>query len=276
MKITLLMIACVLMIGASADASLLVAYKMDGNLSEVAATGAQNNVLSARDTSDVVVAPNGNAFVAGVPGLGGQALQLRTGGSNVAWADTPDASDPDLGGLPSATDWTVELFFRPKLLPGENSFARLALHWTLGNSYHLSIRDKIGSTGPRLDLFTTYTSSGEQTVNGITELALDKWYYAAAVKSGNTVSLYLNGALEGSYAVVGDMVNDSTPLFFGSYNTQFPFTGYLDDIRIWNEAVTPDYLSARAALVPEPHTGVLAVAAFGIFRWRRQPIRGKV
>ena len=264
MKNTLLMIACLASLGSSSQAALLVAYPMDGSLSEAAGTGAQNNIVSARDTDSNIVIPNGNAFVAGVAGLGGNALQLRSGGSNVAWAGTPDASDPDLGGLPSATDWTVELFFQPKSLPGENAFARLALHWGLGDSYHLSIFNKPGVTGPRLDIVTNYSGSGQQTVNGLTDLAPDTWYYAAAVKSGNSVSLYLNGSAEGSFVVSGNMLDSTNLLFFGS-DTQFPFTGYVDDIRIWNEAVNADYLSARAALlVPEPHAGLLMVISTGI------------
>lgn len=271
-------IGCLLTITTTANAAVLVAYTMNGNLQETFGTGAQNNILSARDNNFGFVTPNANAFVAGVPGLGGQALQLRSGGSNVGWVSTPDGPDPDLGGLPSTTDWTVELYLQPKALPGDNSFERLALHWTVGDAYHLSIHNEPGPTGPRIDIYTNYTVSGEQHVNGLADLALNTWYYAAAVKSGNTVSLYLDGALQGSYIVSGSMMNDNTDLFFGSYDGQFPFIGYVDDIRIWNQAVSPAYLSSRAALlVPEPGTFAMLVCG-GLAMWpscRRMRIRNE-
>lgn len=257
-----------------AQATLLVHYKFDGDLSEVPFTGAQDNVLTARDSSNTTITPNGSAYVAGVPGLGGQALVLgSTGGSNVQWASTPDASDPDLGGLPSSTDWTIEMFFQPKALPGDYEFARLALHWDAGSAYHFSIHDVSSGSGSHVDIYTNYSGSGTQAVNGTTDLSVDTWYYGAVVKSGSTVTLYLNGAPQGSYTVSGDMADDNNLLFFGSTPGNTAFAGYIDDVRIWNEAVSAGYLADRAALlVPEPGSLVLMLVGMGtvLCRFRRK------
>lgn len=274
MKRLLLAPICLAVLASHAHATLLVHYQLDGNLNEVPATGAQDSVLSARDSANAIVAPNAFAFVPGVPGLGGQALVLGSAvGSNVQWAGTPDASDPDLGGLPSATDWTVEMFFQPKTLPGDNAFARLALHWTGGpaDAYHFAIRNVAGATGPRVDIFTNYSGSGTQSVNGTTDLAVDTWYHGAAVNSGGTVTLYLNGVPQGNYSVTGNLQNNDNLLFFGSSTGASPFAGYVDDIRVWNEAVSGAYLTGRAQQVPEPATIALAGLAAPALLLRRRP-----
>lgn len=260
------LVLCLAALASEASATLLVHYKFDGDLSEVPSTGFQDNVLQSRDSANVANVPNANAWVTGVPGLGGQALALGlVGGSNVQWAGTADGTDADLGGLPSATDWTVEAFFQPKSLLAENKWGRMAVHWgSTGNqAYHLAVHNPTGgASGMRLNITTNYNPGGNQGVDGTTDLAVDTWYHAAAVKSGSLVTLYLNGIAEGSYAVSGNMTNSAAELYFGGTTTANPFMGYIDDVRIWNEAVSSDYLQDRAALlVPEPSS--LALLLFG-------------
>jgi hypothetical protein len=53
---------------------------------------------------------------------------------------------------------------------------------------------------------------------------------------------------------------------FGSGNQAgLQYSGYIDEALIHNTAVDASYLAGRAALIPEPATGLLAVLAAAVF-----------
>jgi VCBS repeat-containing protein len=85
-------------------------------------------------------------------------------------------------------------------------------------------------------------------INGVTTIVTGTWYHAAVTYDGTNLTLYLNGALEGTLAV------GKTPRFdsiqhaaLGSALTSTGaaagfFAGALDEARIWNYARTPAQL----------------------------------
>jgi hypothetical protein len=82
------------------------------------------------------------------------------------------------------------------------------------------------------------------TTNGAFPLAV--WKHVACVRSGATMSIYVNGVLNASTAVGTQTPTYSFPARFGSmyFNGQTPpqyngFHGKLDEFRIYNRALTP-------------------------------------
>jgi Concanavalin A-like lectin/glucanases superfamily len=65
----------------------------------------------------------------------------------------------------------------------------------------------------------------------------NQWSHAAGVYNGKTLQLYVNGRLEGTLAAVGSTVGQLTGLRFGGPEAM-PWTGFLDDIRIYRRTLT--------------------------------------
>lgn len=77
----------------------------------------------------------------------------------------------------------------------------------------------------------------------------DQWYHVAGVKSGSTLQLYVNGQLAATGSITGEPVSNTQPLTIGA-SAGFPgrvWDGFLDEIRVWNVARTPQEISDNQA-----------------------------
>jgi hypothetical protein len=80
------------------------------------------------------------------------------------------------------------------------------------------------------------------------------WHHLVGTYDGSTVQLYLDGVEVGSGTPTGGApiaynLSTSNDLFFGGYNPAgcaLPFTGSIDEVRIWNQALTPAVISTLA------------------------------
>jgi hypothetical protein len=85
---------------------------------------------------------------------------------------------------------------------------------------------------------------------------LSTWYHIVIVRNLNTLSYYVNGILVGSNLIT-TIVPPSNSLFFGSGSALYAnFNGKLDDIGIWNRALTQTEITAlyTSALSSESYT----------------------
>jgi two-component sensor histidine kinase/ligand-binding sensor domain-containing protein len=81
------------------------------------------------------------------------------------------------------------------------------------------------------------------------DLLTDRWHHVAAVAGKGGMKLYLDGVLvaqneyEGSFAQIGSGVEN----FLGRshWESNAYFKGYLDEVRVWNTARTPEQLRAH-------------------------------
>lgn len=73
---------------------------------------------------------------------------------------------------------------------------------------------------------------------------LNTWTHVAAVYNGSTVTLYRNGVAVGTpvTVVAGNITGSTSPVRIGAINdTRYYFTGSLDDVRVYNRALSsPD------------------------------------
>jgi hypothetical protein len=83
---------------------------------------------------------------------------------------------------------------------------------------------------------------------GSTQVKTDEWYFVAVTYDSQNVKLYVNGELEKTASAPGEIVFCEFPLWLGGApaNLDMPwwFMGILDEVEIWNEAMTADEVMA--------------------------------
>ena len=86
-------------------------------------------------------------------------------------------------------------------------------------------------------------SNGEYAISNTRAIEENKWQHVVAVKEGNQITFYVNGNHKGS-----ETLNTDTTIFPGDSNVRIgavnsatePFSGLIDEIRIFNYAVPVD------------------------------------
>ncbi len=91
----------------------------------------------------------------------------------------------------------------------------------------------------KIDLFLE--NANESWVNSAkTPVPLSQWTHIAAVYGSNTIRYYFNGTPDGSYTVTGGSIKpNSANLLIGKRIDGFVLNGKIDDLRIYNEALSP-------------------------------------
>jgi fibronectin type 3 domain-containing protein len=117
------------------------------------------------------------------------------------------------------------------------------------NNMFLSAQGSAGAGRPRFSIRTP--STAEQTIDSSIALTAGVWIHIAVTRSGNAVSIYINGSLAGS----GNITLSPADLGFTTQNylgkSQFPdayLNSSLDDFRIYAEALSPAELAALTTL----------------------------
>jgi hypothetical protein len=98
-----------------------------------------------------------------------------------------------------------------------------------------------GGTGPGWTLYTKttnvlefYGGSGTVTVTGTTAISATTWTHFAVVRSGSTITIYVNGVAGGS-ATNSSFSDDTTALGYvggRADSSSLALNGYIDDLRI--------------------------------------------
>jgi hypothetical protein len=97
------------------------------------------------------------------------------------------------------------------------------------------------NTPPRVDILvngTVYTARGKSVI------PLNTWTFLAATYDGSTLSLYVNGTLVGSRSVRGSITNSPDPLRIGGDWSGEMLTGMIDNVRIYNTAMSASQIQA--------------------------------
>jgi hypothetical protein len=110
-----------------------------------------------------------------------------------------------------------------------------------------------GSTSVELRNYNGGTQDVAIVKGGV---AAGAWYHFTIVRSGGTLSLYMNGALAGSASAFGFSFDNSKPLKFGGVGPTTVldrwFNGSLADLVVFNAPLTATEV-ARLATVPVSH-----------------------
>lgn len=83
---------------------------------------------------------------------------------------------------------------------------------------------------------------GAQTrhLDGIqgTPVPLNQWVHIAVVYDGNRLCAYRNGVQDKSRAISGLLRTSSKPVFIGRLQNSYNFTGLIDEVALWNRALS--------------------------------------
>jgi hypothetical protein len=102
------------------------------------------------------------------------------------------------------------------------------------------------------------------------KLTRDEWCHIAGTFDGATLKCYLNG-LQTDSTAMGPITKSGTPVLIGSDGWGCDWIGAIDDVQIYNHALSADDVAAlcppsRAAKNPNPADGAVGVAT-PLLRW---------
>ncbi|MCF8245660.1 MAG: T9SS type A sorting domain-containing protein [Saprospiraceae bacterium] len=143
---------------------------------------------------------------------------------------------------------TVSCWFRAGLLPDKESF--LLSHGSWQNRWKISItpEHKIRWT------MNTLNSIGD--LDSDFSVQKDSFYHLTATYDGAWMTLYINGDLRSYRTLTGNIRTTALPFLMAQMlpdNTEYNFKGILDEVKIFDFALTPD---AAAGLYQQSITAV--------------------
>jgi len=119
----------------------------------------------------------------------------------------------------------------------------------------------------------------ENFLYGTTPLADDTWYHAVYMREGSLGRIFLNGNLEAESNTMSGIVanNRSLPYYIGAIYEPFgasapanwEFEGSIDEVRIYNRALSADEIRGLA-VIPVPGAVVLAGIGASVVGWLRR------
>ena len=144
------------------------------------------------------------------------------------WVTVADADDLDL-----TTGMTIEAWVYPT---AKNNAWRTVLAKELGTDLAYAMMARSSSGGRPYGIVHT---AGEQLVRAPAQLPLNAWSHMTTTYDGSAVRLYVNGSLVATTPAIGSITTTDLPLHLGGNSAHGEwFQGRLDDIRIYNRALT--------------------------------------
>jgi hypothetical protein len=167
-----------------------------------------------------------------VQGKYGTALKF-TGATN-SYVTIPDASSLDL-----ANPLTLEAWVDPSSFtsPDNGWIAAVAKdHPNSSNDVSYALYAATGTNTPPGEHILV--SSGDVAVSATSKLSLNTWAFLAATYDGASMKIYVNGTLIKSKAQTGSITEVNAPLRIGGDWSGEMFTGIIDEVRVYNIALT--------------------------------------
>ena len=211
-----------------------------------------------------------------IPGIGGTALEFHgdtsvygsanyidcghspsldiTGPTSIALWIRPDADDPEGQGSPGG-----------ETAPMCKAMAGMSPSW--------SFQVRYGWGGPEPYMAFTFNTSPRAWAFVGKNLERFEWCHIACSYDGTTLKCYLNGE-ETDSTPMGPITSSSTPVMIGSDGWGCDWIGAIDDVRIYDHALTvPEIMGAMEgevwpyALAPKPEDGALCPETWVNLSW---------
>ncbi len=120
-------------------------------------------------------------------------------------------------------------------------------------------RWKVSVTAEKKLRWTIKTSTGTKDLDSTFPLVFNQYYHFAVVYSGYSMELYADGSLDTFAPATGPMLLTTKALVFGrkdAATTGYSLKGSLDEVRIYNAAISPDEIKTLETLWDNTITGV--------------------
>jgi hypothetical protein len=167
------------------------------------------------------------------PGKHGSALSFNGTSAFVSVADSPS--------LDLTTGMTLEAWVNPDAL---GTTWRTVVFKTASAGMVYSLYANRSTTVPAGQV----NIGGEQNANGTAALPLNTWSHLAATFDGGSLRLYVNGSLVATRAVAGPVPTSTGALRLGGNSIWGEFySGLIDDVRVYNRALSQTQLQADMA-----------------------------
>ena len=203
-------------------------------------------------------------------GVFGSAFSVN---SSSAYVSIPTATNYDFSAGSSndpAGDFSVDFWFNSQNVSVSNGFlgsdvgpTNLDKWWV---AYNLG-----GTPANTFDFHMNGTSGLIHLYSSAVSLSSNQWYNVAVVKSGSTFTFYLNGSSIGTATSTASIPYPSAPLTFGYLETSAGMTGALDNIALYDRALSSSEVSGMSS-IPEPSTyaALFGLAALGFAAYRKR------
>lgn len=163
--------------------------------------------------------------------------------------------------VPSNTAISASMYIKFSALPPSSGRYSYPVSFGTGNTPGLALVASY-RTATTSDIYVTINGIGNTSSTIVT---INTWYHVAMVYSpGISYTLYLNGAAAGSYngtpnPVPASLINTGCITLGDGSPTQpaaggFPFSGYIDELRVYNRALTSDEVSLLAGTYAPAYT----------------------
>ena len=201
--------------------------------------------LEAREvpTTGLMAAFNFNAGTGSVlPDVSGNSNNGSLGGAT--WSTTAHTGDShslyfngssmvtvgNSASLDLTTGMTLEAWVDPTVV--STTWADVA--YKGNNNYYLGA-SSTHSSDPTTQGMLGGTS---EQIYGTSSLKANTWTFLSATYNGSVLDLYVNDVLVSSVSKTGNIMTSTSPLLIGGDTSGDFFTGFMDDLRVYNTALT--------------------------------------
>lgn len=162
-------------------------------------------------------------------------------------------------------DWTVAGWFKRRDTTNDDMIWHISDGDGFGSNDELYLNCPAGATTVRLQHFNAVGAALDVDI-AKTGITAGGWHHFAVVRSGTSLSLYIDGTLAGTDSAFTLALNQTNPLVFGGHaSTTFQpgrwFDGGLDDLMLSKVALDGTQIASLAAGMTARHFGGLSSTA---------------
>ena len=151
---------------------------------------------------------------------------------------------PNLGFNPTGNSISFSFWFKLNDIGNSGTF----IYQNLKYSVSIDSQGKI--------FFTVYTPSGYTLNSGTSNRVLDTdWHYVSVTYNGSQMKIYLDALLRTYASTSGNLQTTTADVFIGKQQNTNPFKGIIDEMLVYNRALTDSDILEIYGSTPDPSTG---------------------